>query len=297
MPSMPMTITFWPALRDTPWMMDLLGDREAVAFWADKFDRVHDAGIRKHGWDWPWLFACWAHRGLSILPSVNLITNIGFGEDATHTKRTDDERAFVPVAEMPFPLRHPPHMVRDVEADRLIVEQVGLVREPTDLFHRVRRACINALPRPLRRSLASMERRIGSSKPPRNATWPPSASGSLAQLMVSQEASAVLPTPEASATPPATSSQPWPGTLTPQRSGSLKGTAPDVVRDLNGRIRDLCRRYQNGCADLYAAFGNEQSPLIGADGLHPTPAGYDVIAETFFDVITRLFERTATPAS
>lgn len=86
-------------------------------------------------------------------------------------------------------------------------------------------------------------------------------------------------------------------TLTPQRSGSLKGTAPDVVRDLNGRIRDLCRRYQTGCADLYAAFGNEQSPLIGADGLHPTPAGYDVIAETFFDVITRLFERTATPAS
>lgn len=86
-------------------------------------------------------------------------------------------------------------------------------------------------------------------------------------------------------------------TLTPQRPGSIKGTAPQVVRDLNTRIRDLCRRYQTGCADLYAAFGSEQSPLIGSDGLHPTPAGYDVIAETYFDVIRSLFERTATPVS
>lgn len=86
-------------------------------------------------------------------------------------------------------------------------------------------------------------------------------------------------------------------TLTPQRPGSSKGTSPEVVRDLNVRIRDLCRRYQTGCADLYAAFGNEQSPFIGADGLHPTPAGYDLIAETYFEVISRMFERVATPTT
>lgn len=86
-------------------------------------------------------------------------------------------------------------------------------------------------------------------------------------------------------------------TLTPQRPGSSKGTSPEVVRELNGRIRDLCRRYQTGCADLYAAFGDERSPLIGMDGLHPTPAGYDRIAETYFEVITKLFERTAAPPS
>jgi lysophospholipase L1-like esterase len=70
-----------------------------------------------------------------------------------------------------------------------------------------------------------------------------------------------------------------------------------VLRDLNARILDLCRRYQTGCVDLYAAFGGEQSPLIGSDGLHPTPAGYDTIAEAYFEVIRRLFERTATPGS
>jgi hypothetical protein len=149
-------LTLWPALRDTPWMFDLLGDREAVEFWQEKFDLVHRDGIARHGWDWPWLFACWAHRGLSILPSVNLITNIGFGQDATHTTRADDERAFVPAVEMRFPLGHPPHLTRHVDADRRIVEQVGLVRQPTDLPHRLRRVCVDALPQPLRRSLASM---------------------------------------------------------------------------------------------------------------------------------------------
>ena len=85
-------------------------------------------------------------------------------------------------------------------------------------------------------------------------------------------------------------------TLTPMRPGSTKGTAPEAVRQLNAEIRGLCRRYGTGCADLYAAFGNEQSPLIGSDGLHPTAAGYDVIAETYFEVIRRTFERTATPS-
>lgn len=87
-------------------------------------------------------------------------------------------------------------------------------------------------------------------------------------------------------------------TLTPQRPGSTKGTtAPAVLRELNGRILDLCRRYQTGCVDLFAVFGGEQSPLIGSDGLHPTPAGYDAIAEAYFEVIRRLFERTAGPGT
>ncbi len=80
-------------------------------------------------------------------------------------------------------------------------------------------------------------------------------------------------------------------TLTPQRPGSSRGTAPEAVRELNGQIRDLCRRYRTGCADLYEAFGGEQSPLIGSDGLHPTLAGSDVIAETYFAVIRESFER------
>lgn len=80
-------------------------------------------------------------------------------------------------------------------------------------------------------------------------------------------------------------------TLTPQRPP--KGADPEAVRQFNVAVRDLCRRYQAGCADLHDAFGSESSPLIGSDGLHPTLAGYDLIAETYAAVIQRLYERPA----
>lgn len=37
-------------------------------------------------WDYQWAVAQWENNAINIIPNVNLITNIGFGEDATHTK-------------------------------------------------------------------------------------------------------------------------------------------------------------------------------------------------------------------
>ena len=147
-------LRLWPSLRGSPWLLDILGDPQAVDFWGRRFDMIRESGVNKHGWDWPWLFACWAHRGLSILPSSNLITNIGFGDDATHTKSLVDERAHVPLEAMTFPMVHPPAMIRDVEADRRIFAQVAWPPEPQDLYHRLRRRFTAALPMPLRRTLA-----------------------------------------------------------------------------------------------------------------------------------------------
>lgn len=149
-------IKLWPTLRETPWLTDILGDPQAAEFWAAKFELTYATGIKHNGWDWPWLFACWAHHGLSILPSTNLISNIGFSHDATHTKSPDDPRAGVPTGEMIFPLNHPPYMVRDVEVDRRIFEQVGLSSESQDLYHKLRRRCAAALPTRLRRSISSL---------------------------------------------------------------------------------------------------------------------------------------------
>lgn len=37
-------------------------------------------------WDHQWAYAIWKKRGLAITPNVNLVSNIGFGAEATHTK-------------------------------------------------------------------------------------------------------------------------------------------------------------------------------------------------------------------
>jgi hypothetical protein len=155
-------IKLWPTLRDTSWLLDILGDPRAVEFWKRKFDLTYTTGIQNVGWDWPWLFACWAQRGLSIIPNTNLISNIGFREDATHTKRSDDKRANVPTIEMAFPLNHPPCMVRDRGADQVIVEQVGLQPEPRDFYHKLRRKFAATLPDPLRKSISSLRSKFVS---------------------------------------------------------------------------------------------------------------------------------------
>ena len=36
-------------------------------------------------WDFQWLFFQWLNKGISILPNTNLVSNIGFNENATHT--------------------------------------------------------------------------------------------------------------------------------------------------------------------------------------------------------------------
>lgn len=54
------------------------------AFWHRKLDMLN-GGKRKDIWDYQWMFACWNMGGVSAVPNVNLIANIGFINEATHT--------------------------------------------------------------------------------------------------------------------------------------------------------------------------------------------------------------------
>ncbi len=57
-------------------------------------------------WDFQWTLACWAVGGLAIYPSTNLVENIGWGADATHTQDSET-RLHRPAERMPMPLTHP----------------------------------------------------------------------------------------------------------------------------------------------------------------------------------------------
>lgn len=129
----------WPALRDDPaWLLDVTGDERTARYWHEVFEAV--AAGRVNTWDYQWLFACWSQHGLSVVPEANLVTNIGFGADSTHTAAPDPTTAGLPAAEMPFPLAHPPYVVRHLEADRFTGEQIFAGgAAPAGLVQRVRR--------------------------------------------------------------------------------------------------------------------------------------------------------------
>jgi hypothetical protein len=53
---------------------------------------------------------------MNIMPSKNLISNIGFREDATHTKK-NSELSNLPSNELDFPLSHPDKIKLNKQAD------------------------------------------------------------------------------------------------------------------------------------------------------------------------------------
>jgi hypothetical protein len=69
------------------------------------FDRVHAGTL--DAWDFAWSFAVHRRGGLSVVPARNMISNIGFGQDATHTKNVWSAEARIPVYPLSFPLVHP----------------------------------------------------------------------------------------------------------------------------------------------------------------------------------------------
>jgi hypothetical protein len=108
-------MTHWPELRDDGWLLDILGTRQAAEYWNAIFEATHQD--RNTSWAYRWSYAAWCHGGLTVLPNVNLVSNIGFGADATHLVQQDSTFAGLPVQGMEMPLRHPPYLIRDERAD------------------------------------------------------------------------------------------------------------------------------------------------------------------------------------
>ena len=152
-----MGIESWSSLRDSSWVLDIQADPSAASYWHEIFDRIHDSGDAVDIWDYQWTFAVWSQRGFAISPSVNLVYNIGFGKDATHTKSATGRNTSIPSSKISFPLRHPPHVALDPDVDRLIFERVYAPRrspEPPDLRRRVRRKLSPLVPAAIRKAIS-----------------------------------------------------------------------------------------------------------------------------------------------
>jgi hypothetical protein len=104
----------WPSLREGPWLREVFGGWAAAEYWRYVFDLTHGGWVDT--WDYQWLFAILRRGGLVVTPNVNLVSNVGAGEGATHTTR-DGPRFGQPVDSLGGPLIHPAEVRQDVDAD------------------------------------------------------------------------------------------------------------------------------------------------------------------------------------
>lgn len=66
-------------------------------------------------WDYPWAYSRHLQGGLACVPSVSMISNIGFGPGATHTKTHRSD--MVQALNFQLPAKANPHMVADAKYD------------------------------------------------------------------------------------------------------------------------------------------------------------------------------------
>ena len=128
----------WSELRAAGMTTDLFTDDDERQFWERTYDAVR--GGRVDSWAYPWTFSVLARGGLATIPNANLVENIGFGVDATHTTGAASVRSAVKAVGLPFPerLTHPPAAAIDRAADRLLFERVHRPRPVLSRKQRLR---------------------------------------------------------------------------------------------------------------------------------------------------------------
>ncbi|UIK08727.1 hypothetical protein [Neorhizobium galegae] len=114
-----LSISRWGTLRETDWLRSVAYPEE-FGHWTKAFNRVFEGGL--DAWDYQFTFSQWLQRQVSIQPKSNLISNLGFRPDATHTVDASPV-AGLPLDAMNFPLRHPADRAINFSADEIYLRE------------------------------------------------------------------------------------------------------------------------------------------------------------------------------
>mgnify|MGYP003706111367 CR=1 FL=1 len=111
-------MSFWPKFKSSREFKDIFKLKKATNHFKSIFDAVHKGKIDT--WDYQWNACIWFNEGLCVTPNKNLVTNIGFGPDATHTKDINDKYKGSRPTYKVLPLVHTEKVIRDKKADEYV---------------------------------------------------------------------------------------------------------------------------------------------------------------------------------
>ena len=109
-------LTQWPEAKQNEILLHWADNQRFIFYWKSLFEKAASGDLDT--WDLQWIFACWSQNGLSVVPSVNLVSNLGFSKDSTHTQDVKSPLAYMSTKAITFPMEHPNHFVRHWKADQ-----------------------------------------------------------------------------------------------------------------------------------------------------------------------------------
>lgn len=107
-------LSFWPEYRKSKaWKSKFSLYREKL-FWTKHFDYCYSNDV--NSWAANWALSLFFHESLTVTPQKNLISNVGHGENSTHTSDKNSKFSNMPTYELKN-IAHPPGIRLNNDAD------------------------------------------------------------------------------------------------------------------------------------------------------------------------------------
>jgi len=119
---------------------DIFRAKKEQEYWMRLFQKIYDGKINSC-WDYQWVYSTIIAHGISINPNLNLIQNIGFGPDSTHTNDAGARLKHNFAKEITFPLLHPGFILVDEDADEFLFKNIYSKNVYVRIKDKIRRFC------------------------------------------------------------------------------------------------------------------------------------------------------------
>ncbi|GAT62864.1 hypothetical protein [Paludibacter jiangxiensis] len=127
-------------------------------YWKSTFEQIIDSN-RNDAWDYQLWFHVWYTGRCSIAPNVNLVKNIGFGDNATHTTDNDSHQAALHTNAI-LPLTDPSRIKIEEAADYFYFKHFWSPTPHKTLFEKMVSLLYAILPQGMISSYRKLKKRI-----------------------------------------------------------------------------------------------------------------------------------------
>lgn len=110
----------WPLIKKEKWLIDFFNNKKDSKYWENILNRRY---LKiDNDWDRIWTYVNLINNRISICPSKNLITNIGYDSVAAHKQNPKKWNA-IKIEKIYFPLKHPVVISPDKRVDDFLIKE------------------------------------------------------------------------------------------------------------------------------------------------------------------------------